>query len=262
MKTFYLTRKEMAFLLLSLQGKSSKTPLMILQDAWVESHKNELQDGKSLAAFIDTSLPSIFEKIIRMKPENVSISLHDIVSLGTQIEYTHIAITSVQNWVKRDFKELIGPPAFGRKYSIEQATILFIIEDLKSSLDFESIRKLLTLIFHDHTSPSKDLINPVDLYMGYSKIFEELDKNNDQVLDISGSEARSKKHDYLMEALIKQKADEFCNSLPNLNNDQQEAVSNTIVIAMLSVQTAYFQALAKRFLNATLFLQHLGSKKE
>src|SRR5690554_3413658 len=166
MKIFYLTRKEMALLLLSLQGKTNKTPFVILQDAWVLTHQEELQVGKSLDAFMDTSLPSIFEKIIRMKSEDTSVSLQDIVSLGSQIEYTHYAMSSVQNWVKRDFKDLIGSPAFGRKYSVEQAAILFIIEDLKSSLDFESIRKLLTLIFHEHDNISKDLINPVDLYLG------------------------------------------------------------------------------------------------
>ena len=40
----------------------------------------------------------------------------------------------MQNWVKRDIKEMIGSPQKGKKYSIEQAALLFIVEDLKQHL--------------------------------------------------------------------------------------------------------------------------------
>ena len=39
----------------------------------------------------------------------------------------------MQNWVKRDIKEMIGSPQ-KKKYSIEQAALLFIVEDLKQHL--------------------------------------------------------------------------------------------------------------------------------
>ncbi|MBD0380160.1 DUF1836 domain-containing protein [Paenibacillus sedimenti] len=258
METFYLTRKQMGALLLSLRGITDKTPLATLQEAWVKSHKTDIEHGKSLGAFISTSLPPVFEKIIKMKQTNQGFSLTDIVSLGSQIEYTHFSITSVQNWVKRDFKDLIGPPRIGKKYSIDQTAILFIIDDLKATLDFESIRKLLTLVFNDPQDVADDWISPLKLYKAYSSIFEELDQNNDQVLDLSGHDSGIRNHDHMLENLIKQRVDEYAGTLEGLNDEQKEAVSNTIFIAMVSVQTSYFQSLAKRFLNATLFLQRLS----
>ena len=65
-----------------------------------------------------------------------------------------------------------------KKYSIEQAALLFIVEDLKTALDFESIRKLLRLIVNDPADRSDDLINPVHLYGAYSSLFEELNQGN------------------------------------------------------------------------------------
>ena len=64
-----------------------------------------------------------------------------------------------------------------KKYSIEQAALLFIVEDLKTALDFESIRKLLRLIVNDPADRSDDLINPVHLYGAYSSLFEELNRD-------------------------------------------------------------------------------------
>jgi hypothetical protein len=257
METFYLTRKQMASLLMSLKGQSDKTPLATLQEAWMEYHKSDIEHGKSFEAFMATSLPPIFEKIIKMNQHDEGFSLNEIVALGNQIEYTYFSITSVQNWVKRDVKEVLGTPNFGKKYSVEQASILFIVEDLKSTLDFDSIRKLLSLVFRHPNDDSDDLITPLKLYATYTTIFEELDINNDQVLDLYGHADGKRNHDQMMENLVKQKADQFAGTLIGLNADQREAVSNAIVIATISVQASYFHALAKRFYNATLFLQNL-----
>ena len=177
--------------------------------------------------------------------------------MGNQIEYSNLSITSVQNWVKRDVKELLGAPKLGKKYSVEQTAVLFIVDDLKSTLDFDSIRKLLSMVFRHPDDESDDLITPLKLYAAYSSIFEELDINNDQVLDLSGHAGGTRNHDHMMENLIKQKVYRFVGTLPGLNADQREAVSNAIVIATISVQAAYFQALAKRFYTAALFLQNL-----
>lgn len=257
METFYLTRKEMAALLLSLQGKTNKTPLAKLQEIWVKSHKSEIEHGKSFAAFISTSLPPIFEKIIKSNCEHIGFSLNDIVSLGNQIEYTNFSITSIQNWVKRDIKDKLGGPRIGKKYSIDQTAILFLVDDLKTTLDFEAIRKLLDLIFNDPKNDFDDLISPTMLYAAYSSIFEELDQNNDQMLDVQGHESGRGNHDHMLEGLIKRKAEQYVQNLPELTYEQREAVSNMLVIAMVSVQAAYLQSMAKRFLNATLFLQNL-----
>ncbi|TCZ75330.1 DUF1836 domain-containing protein [Paenibacillus albiflavus] len=263
METFYLTRKEMSQLLKSLQGSVHKTPLANLQEFWVKTHQKEIQFGKSLDAFISTSLPPIFEKMMKMGNKDAGFSLNDIVALGSQIEYTQFAITSVQNWVKRDFKDLIGCPQLGKKYSLEQAAILFIIEDLKSSLDFDSIRKLLLLLFHEYDNETNDIISPIELYAAYSSIFEDLDLSKAHVMDneqpsLGHSEANQ---DHLMEVLVTQKAERFMNQsehLQGLHLEKKQAVTNTIITCLLAVQTSYFQSLAKRYLNATLFLKNLN----
>lgn len=260
METFHLTRKDMSRLLMSLNGQIQKAPKLILQEAWLKTRRDMVDEGKSLGAFISTSIPPIFEKIMSLKPsEDAGMSLNDIVALGGQIEYSHFAITAVQNWVKRDLKDIIGAPKVGKKYSIEQAAVLFIIEDLRAALDLESIRRLLYIIFRNSNDDTPDLITPIELYAVYSSIFEEMDQNNDQVLDLQGPGGGEKKLDHLLEAMVKKKADEFAVSLPRLSAEEREAVSNIIVIAMLSVQTSYFQTLAKRFFNASVFLHNLNS---
>ncbi|MEF3301998.1 DUF1836 domain-containing protein [Paenibacillus sp. GYB003] len=257
METFYLTRKQMAGLLLSLKGETDKTPIAMLQEAWAKAHKTDVEHGKTLGAFVSTSLPPIFEKIIKMKQTGEGFSLTDIVALGNQIEYSHYSVTSMQNWVKRDFKDLIGPPRNGKKYSIDQTAVLFMIDDLKATLDFESIRKLLTLVLGDPQNDEDDLIGPLRLYAAYSSIFEELDQNNDQVLDLSGHESGKRNHDHMLEHMLKDISGKFAETLQSLSRDQQEAVGNTVFIAMVSVQTSYFQSLARRYMNATLFLHKL-----
>ncbi|WP_010270614.1 DUF1836 domain-containing protein [Paenibacillus senegalensis] len=257
MQTFFLTRNQMASLLLSLQGKSGKTPLSILQEAWAKSRETDILHGKTFGAFLSTSLPPIFEKLIKAGGSDNGLSLNEIVSLGNQIEYTNFSITSVQNWVKRDIKSLLGSPHMGKKYSIEQAAILFIVEDLKSTLDFDSIRKLLHLVFNDPQNLHDDWISPVQLYSAYSALYEDIDQNDDQVLDVHGHYAGNRNHDHIMEHIMKSKADGYVHTLDHLNKEQQETVSRILVVALVSAQTCYFQALAKRFLNASLFLHDL-----
>lgn len=255
METFLLTRNEMALLLQSLGGYHRKPPKQILFEAWARTHQHVIQGGNSLEAFISTSIPPILEKVLKMNPNDAGMSLNDIVALGSQIEYSHFAVTAVQNWVKRDLKELIGPPGLGKKYTIEQAAMLYIIEDLRAALDLESIRKLLLLVFHRSDDPAEDLLRPLELYAGYSRIFEEMDRNDNQVLDLlEGPGEQGRKQDHLLEISIKKKADEFAAACVGLNPQQREVVSNTLVVALFSVQTTYFQTLAKRFLNASLFL--------
>lgn len=52
----------------------------------------------------------------------------------------------MQNWVKRDIKRNDWLSSKREKYSIEQAALLFIVEDLKTALDFESIRSYYALL--------------------------------------------------------------------------------------------------------------------
>lgn len=248
METFVLNRKEMADLLLSLKGKLDKTPLNLIQEVWLKKYKPS-DSGKVRATTVGTSLPPIIEKIMKLKPANVAFSINEIVSLANLLEYNTISQTTVQNWVKRDVRELIGAPSEGKKYSIDQAATIFIIEDLKTILDLDSIRKLLTVMFITPNDIGDDLLQPVELYAAYSTIFEDLDTDDDQILDVYGNNKID------IKTLIERKADHFVHSLDR-EQSEKDTISDILVIATLSVQTSYFQSLAKRAMT-DLFLTHL-----
>jgi hypothetical protein len=115
----------------------------------------------------------------------------------------------------------------------------------------------LDLIFHNPNDDADDLLSPAALYAAYSSLFEELDQNNDQLLDVQGHDAGKINQDHMLEGLMKRKSEHYAQSLTHLNKEQQDAVSHVLVIAMVSVQAAYLHSIAKRFLNATLFLHDL-----
>jgi len=246
MESFTLTRREAASLLLSLQGRIERTPLAVLQDAWRRTHP--------------TALPPVLEKMLKsQKPDGLSLT--DIVSLGNRIEYTNISITGAQNWVKRDFKDFLGSPRCGKKYSFEQAALLYIVEDLKSCLDFESIRSLFHILFGKPDDDTDDVIRPTDLFYTYSSLFEELDENDDQLLDVSGHEPSLRNRDVLMENLIVQRTNQYVEKHTGLSDGEREALRNALIISLVSVQAAYFHTLARRYVNATLFLHGPGKGK-
>ncbi|WP_261130024.1 DUF1836 domain-containing protein [Bacillus sp. Marseille-Q3570] len=248
MPSFKLTRKQMAKLLLSLHPEQDQTTLDVLKKAWLET--NGQSKGFDENGIPESSLPAIFEKIIKGPKQDKGFSINEIVSLGNQIEYSSFSTSAVQNWVKRDVRNLIGSPQKGKKYSLEQAAILFIVEDLKSTLDFLSIRNLLTLIFNNIEDRHDDLIDPLDFYYTYAAIFEELDLNNDQVVDVDFRVKNGTK----AETLIFKKAENKIQYLENLDSKEQSIVKNGLVIATLSIQTSYFQTVSRQFLNKTLFI--------
>jgi hypothetical protein len=253
MDTFHLTRKEMSELLLSLKGWKEKKPLKILQEGWIRSIKNTSNDDKPIHTLVSTYLPTIFEKILKEKEIDIGFSLNEIVALGNQIENTNFSTTAIQNWVKRDIKEMIIAPQKGKKYSLEQTALIFLVEDLKTSLDFESIRSLLKLIINDPEDNDDDLINPIHLYSAYSLLFDELNM----------SEVSLKEHAVkvdtinVIERIIEDKATKIVKAYRDISVTQREAIKNIIVIATLSVYTAYYQMLAKRYLKAALFSQNI-----
>jgi len=258
MESFLLTRKEVADILLSLDGKLNRSSLEILQEAWAKNHKEQVAEGSIFKAFTSTVMPPIFEKIIKMKPKAASFSIADIVDLGKQIEYTQFrSTTAVQNWIKRDIKDLIPSPAYGKKYSIDQAALIFTVSDLKTLVDFDSLTKLLKMIFQDPHDIKNDLISPLELYSTYTRLFEELDVNNDQILDTESSNTIGKKNDSVIEVILEKNADLYAYKIEDLTNEEKEAVSNTIAICTLAVQTSYFQAISKRFINAITFSHNL-----
>ncbi|MVO98134.1 DUF1836 domain-containing protein [Paenibacillus lutrae] len=253
MESFTLTRKEMACLLLSLDGRHRHKPIEVLQHAWMKNHRYDMEKGTALPAFLSTTLPPVIEKLIKGN-EIKGFSLQEIAALGQLIEYSHLSITSMQNWVKRDFKEFFDSPKVGKKYSLNQAALLFIIDDLKSNLDFVSIRKLFDIILGKPDLDSDDLISPMKLYSTYTAMFEELDANNDQLLDTVGHDHGNRNHDLLAENVIRSSAEKFAAQIMDVTEKQKEEIRNILFIAVISIQTSYFHTLARRYFNATLFL--------
>ncbi len=135
MNIFKLSRTDMVRLLYSLKGQGEHSPLDILvQSANMSAEKaaNHLE------------IPEFLTRYERKKQKKeYGLSTNEIVELGNLCELTSLKSTAIQNWVKRDIKDLIGHPELGKKYSIEQAVILLIVRDLKSIYDFEHIRAIL-----------------------------------------------------------------------------------------------------------------------
>jgi hypothetical protein len=241
MESFALTRVEMSSLLLSLTGIPNRKPLSILQEAWTKFHREEVQKGTSLPAFLSTDVPPILQKII--KGDTVKgFSLAEIASLGYLVEYSTLSVTAMQNWVKRDFKEYLGSPREGKKYSVNQAALLFIIDDLKSALNFESIRQLFQLLFLNPDRDDDDLMEPAKLYYAYAELFEEI-KSNPTI-----------QTQCTIDTFLRSSTDKIINRLTHLTRSQRESVRNMLLIATISVHTCYFQSLARQNFNAALFL--------
>ncbi|MFS8214025.1 DUF1836 domain-containing protein [Paenibacillus polymyxa] len=266
MESFTLTRRDMAHLLLAMEGRRELQPLAVLQDAWRRTHSHLARSGSTIPTFLYTDVTPVLDKIIKGK-HSAAFSLQEIVSLGQLVEYSHVSLASMQNWVKRDFKEFLGAPKIGKKYSVNQAAILLIVEDLKSCLDFESIRQLFHILFQQPEDDTDDLIQPVDLYAAYSTLFEELDANGDQLLDVAVagfakdngiSVKGQQRQESATEELLVQAADQYTSRLQHLTPNQCEAVRNTLLVAAVAVQNSYFLSMARRYVNATLFLDFQG----
>jgi hypothetical protein len=250
METLTFTRKEMAQLLLSINKKSDRSPLAVIQDTWRAHHQREMTQGTSMSAFISTSLPPIIERMIKTDM-NPALSLLDIVSLGSQIEYTHFSVTSVQNWVKRDFKEFIGHAEEGKKYSLQQVAFFFIIEDLRSALDYEAIRKLFEIIFPVSGANKPTPFSPLDFYAAYSALFEELD---DRYRNSSGDH---KDLVYKWDQMINELALGYVMANQSVPAELKETMQNALHVALISVHTSCFHTLARRYVNGMVFLNNL-----
>lgn len=247
MDTFKLTRRRMSDLLHSINSEKGISPKEILTITGAVKSINNIKAG-AVASF---SFPAIFDKLIKLNNNQgyVGLSINDIANLGEQIEYTSFSKTAVQNWVKRDAKDIIGKPAHGKKYSLEQAAIIFIVEDLKTTLDFESIRGLLQMIFNQPENRSDDIIDPLVFYKGYSSIFEELGSEDYQILFA---------HDKykVIENLVDEKVNDFISeTVSHLNDEHKLIVKHTMIIAIFSVRACYFHHLSKQYATATLLLQ-------
>ncbi|QNK54464.1 DUF1836 domain-containing protein [Paenibacillus sp. PAMC21692] len=244
MDGFSLTRAEVGHLLMAMESGGQEQPADIMQKAWsARSQTRRLSDHPVLSE----PLPAIAMKLMKSGTPK-GLSLHEIAELGQLVEFASPSATSMQNWVKRDFKSIFVCPQAGKKYAPGQAALLYMIDDLKSSLDFESIRNLFAILFGKpdcrEGSSAKPFIEPVALYKSYAALYEEM-----KVLGRSGVRIGSQ-----LEEHVRMRADKAANLLALGTEPEREALRNFLLVAVISVQSAYCQALARRYSEATLFL--------
>ncbi|OAS86721.1 MULTISPECIES: DUF1836 domain-containing protein [Metabacillus] len=228
MMPIQLTRKQMTNLLYSLKGESNQSPSLILEHAIGVSLSKEMQ------------VPTFLLKTNKRRSHNqvYGLSTNEIVSLANLCELTSLKSTSIQNWIKRDIKELIGTPELGKKYSIEQAAMLLIVRDLKTVFDFEKIRNLLTIVFNTLSDRSDDLISPIIFYEIYATVLDSLEALPSLSLN-----------DKTLEKNIVHKINTIPKKFSELPAQQWEAIRNVLVITVLSVLASHLQTRAQVYLN-------------
>ncbi|WP_128755829.1 DUF1836 domain-containing protein [Bacillus sp. LL01] len=177
-------------------------------------------------------MPKSFQNLLLKKgKEEVGLTMSNIVWLGNQLESTDYTEHALKNWVKREIKEYIGAPQVGRKYSIDQVALLFIVKDLKVLLDFEAIRKVLGSIFNNPVEREDDIISPVQFYRAYGGMYENL---------INQTEL-------LSEDNIKKEIQHFLQKHDAFSTEDKGKISDAMMVATLAVRTNFLKAWAKRY---------------
>jgi hypothetical protein len=231
----------MAEFLFSLNGTGKKSPKEVLEESRTSINVKVVKAGALKVS--GTDMPPIFEKLLKTTSPIIGFSINQIVELGNQIEFTHLTPTAVQNWVKREVKQLIGSPRLGKKYTVEQAATLLIVEDLKASLDFESIGKILALLFNNPEDREDDVIDPLRFYHAYATIFEKAYHQN---------LAEENMHQN-MDQFIQKEALNLVETFEELSREQKNMVSSILLTASLSVFSAYYKTLTRKYCTAALF---------
>ncbi|QOR67688.1 DUF1836 domain-containing protein [Cytobacillus suaedae] len=189
-------------------------------------------------------LLSILKKLKRRRSNIYGFSLNEIATIGNEIEFAGVTSTAVQNWVKRDVKQLIGSPLNGKKYSIDQAVMILIVEDLKMVLDFDSIRRVLSLVFNNLEDRHDDLIDPVSFYNGYAFIFDKLVKTN----NLATFENSNK-------SWVEKEVVNYIEKHCTLDPHEQEIVKNVMVLAIFAVHASAYKMRAHHYLQTALLMK-------
>ncbi|WP_332275843.1 DUF1836 domain-containing protein [Bacillus velezensis] len=233
MNTFKLTRTDMVRLLYALKGQGDATPLQIL----LQSADMTLDEAESRL-----HIPEFLTRFERKKEKKeYGLSTNEIVELGNLCELTSLKSTAVQNWVKRDIKDLIGHPLLGKKYTIEQAVILLIVRDLKSIYDFEHIRGILKIAFNTITDRSDDVISPISYYESCA-----------QVIDYLHHKANPPMKETSLQELVEEQTDKLKGCFKQLGSGQWNDIRSIIAVTVLSVLTFHIQASAYKMISHLL----------
>jgi len=194
----------------------------------------KFQTKKDLVVYRD-SLPGNFQQLMTKKADGeIGLTMSNIVWLGNQLETAVYSEPALKNWVKREIKVYIGAPQVGRKYSIEQAALLFIVKDLKVLLDFEEIRKVLGSIFNNPEDRTDDIISPVVFYKSYACLYENL---------MAQTEILSEEH-------IKEEVEAYLEKESLYTQAERSKISRSLLVAVLAVRTRYLKSLAKQYVNS------------
>ncbi|WP_342515551.1 DUF1836 domain-containing protein [Sutcliffiella sp. FSL R7-0096] len=178
------------------------------------------------------TMPKNFQNIFRKKVgEEIGLTMSNIVWLGNQLESADYSEPALKNWVKREIKEYIGAPQVGRKYSIQQVALLFIVKDLKVLLDFEAIRKILGSIFNNPVEREDDIISPIHFYSAYSCLYEQL---------VSQTELLSEEN-------IKVEIQQYLQKEESFTEEDKGKIFAALMVAILAVRTNFLKAWAKRY---------------
>ena len=101
--------------------------------------------------------------------EKNGLSINQIVALANALTGEHLSATTIQNWTKREVRKIIGVPRIGKKYSLHQAAIIYLLDDLKHLFSLEETSSLLALIFNNPDRDEDDFIKPIDFYRLYAE---------------------------------------------------------------------------------------------
>ncbi|MEA3321328.1 MAG: DUF1836 domain-containing protein [Bacillota bacterium] len=216
-------------------GMTDEEGVFGMEKEWTRMYLAEflrkLEQG-TLSVEKGQDMPKSFQNLSFKKgKEEVGLTMSDIVWLGNQLESAHYTEPALKNWVKREIKEYIGGPQVGRKYSIQQAALLFIVKDLKVLLDFEAIRKVLGSVFNNPVKREDDIISPLKFYQGYACLYEQL----------------MQKTDLLTESSIKREIEQFVENDEGFPVEDKEKIFDAMMVATLAVRTNFLKAWAQRY---------------
>jgi len=235
MVTFKLTRIDMTRLLYSLKGEGDLTPLQLL--------KLSVKNGKD-HDYDELKIPFFFEKLERRKQKSEhGLSTNEIVELGNLCELTSLKSTAIQNWIKRDIKDMIGHPELGKKYSIDQVVILLIVRDLKSVFDFDTIRMILSALFNTITDRTDDIISPIRFYEAYAHILDFIYHHTQFPLKETN-----------LREITEEQTDKLHDEFTELTKSQWNLIKGIISSTVFSVFTSHLQSTAQEMMYNTLQL--------
>ncbi|NPC92307.1 DUF1836 domain-containing protein [Bacillus sp. WMMC1349] len=238
MEPYQLTRLEMAKLMYALKGQLDISPLTILLNSGNQtSHETEHK----------LKIPEFILRYERKKQKTEhGLSTNEIVELGNLCELTSLKSTAIQNWIKRDIKDLMGHPDLGKKYSIDQAVILLIVRDLKSVYDFETIRPILNMVFNTITDRSDDVVSPLRFYEGYAKVLEYVYQIKDYIRIESA-----------LKSIVIEQTNRLREFYHDLSDDEWSIVKDTTSVTVLSVVVSHIQTTAQTMIQQIFNKYHM-----